>query len=867
MKSVRTISMAVGLAGMTLGCGSARGQLVDTRIPLNYNFHGMAHSAALNGGTDEYTTVANNGNGDLPNGYRSIADRGFLFDPTNNHSIGFYTGQNIGRTGLSYAFFDTLGYGNTTQMGAAGYGLDIVHLGSRCAGFTPAVIFPYETVANTATTVGIAPAWSVCDHTNAVPQTTSFAPIALDGGAEIGVLFNISSGGGQFDVVLGFSDHANITVRVAAPDWFGIPADAAILANMPVSSQGKVSHTVSGTAYASFQGCSNNDAPVNNAFLTSGAGPNLNAIEAVISVPMIKNGVGTFTADPTIVGAHLNSLTFQNALYPAAGGRGNEIMAATVRTGQPSNANCATPTVAAMGDNAGNNVHTFGATPTSCGGGNDVSAVYYQYTAVSTGMIEARTCGSAIDTTLAVYSTCGGAELACNDDACGSGSVMDWAATGGQSYIIRVSGKNGVSGNFTLHIDDPAHVDVPIALNYNFHGMAHAAALNGGTDEFTTVANNANADGAGMRGIADRSFNFDPTNVHSIAYYSGTKIGAGGLSYAFYNTLGWGNSTDPNAVGSAFDMIHLGTRCAGFTATNNAYETAVNAATAIGIAPPWGTCDQTTPQMTSFAAKQLSATSQIGVLYHASNQGGTFDVVLGFSDHASITVTLSAPDWFGIPADPAIVANMPVSSQKKLAHPEGTTLYTSFQACNNNDAPVITTFLTTGAGPNLNLMEGVISVPLIISGIGTFPADPTIVGAHLNSVTFQNASFTIGRGYGIFAMTVRDAVVPPSGVCCRGATCSTSVTSAGDCSASVAGALAGAAFPSGTCNAGGSTTSPCCYPDYNKTGGITVGDIFDFLNDWFAGKKFAILGGDGVHGTLNVQNIFDFLNAWFAGGC
>jgi hypothetical protein len=46
-----------------------------------------------------------------------------------------------------------------------------------------------------------------------------------------------------------------------------------------------------------------------------------------------------------------------------------------------------------------------------------------------------------------------------------------------------------------------------------------------------------------------------------------------------------------------------------------------------------------------------------------------------------------------------------------------------------------------------------------------------------------------------------------------------------------------------------------------------VQDIFDFLNDWFAGRKSAIVGGDGTTGTLAVQNIFNFLNAWFAGGC
>jgi hypothetical protein len=93
-------------------------------------------------------------------------------------------------------------------------------------------------------------------------------------------------------------------------------------------------------------------------------------------------------------------------------------------------------------------------------------------------------------------------------------------------------------------------------------------------------------------------------------------------------------------------------------------------------------------------------------------------------------------------------------------------------------------------------------------------------------------------------------------------------TSASACSASLNGALAGSVYiASGVCNASGNARTPCCYADYNKTAGITVGDIFDFLNDWFAGRKFAIVAGDGETGQLNVQDIFDFLNDWFAGGC
>ncbi len=108
------------------------------------------------------------------------------------------------------------------------------------------------------------------------------------------------------------------------------------------------------------------------------------------------------------------------------------------------------------------------------------------------------------------------------------------------------------------------------------------------------------------------------------------------------------------------------------------------------------------------------------------------------------------------------------------------------------------------------------------------------------------------------------------GVCCRGATCIVQYTSTSACANSLgAGTLAGSRFisPGGSCNGSANFRTPCCYADYNKSAGITVGDIFDFLNDWFAGKPFANVGTDGTNNSLAVQNIFDFLNDWFAGGC
>jgi hypothetical protein len=53
-----------------------------------------------------------------------------------------------------------------------------------------------------------------------------------------------------------------------------------------------------------------------------------------------------------------------------------------------------------------------------------------------------------------------------------------------------------------------------------------------------------------------------------------------------------------------------------------------------------------------------------------------------------------------------------------------------------------------------------------------------------------------------------------------------------------------------------------CRPDYDGVNGLSVADIFAFLNSWFAGETRADF--DGVDG-LSVADIFAFLNAWFAG--
>ncbi len=103
----------------------------------------------------------------------------------------------------------------------------------------------------------------------------------------------------------------------------------------------------------------------------------------------------------------------------------------------------------------------------------------------------------------------------------------------------------------------------------------------------------------------------------------------------------------------------------------------------------------------------------------------------------------------------------------------------------------------------------------------------------------------------------------PIGICCRGAVCNFLPVS----TCLPAPGTAGTVFGQGlACNASTSTTTPCCYANYNKVNGISVQDIFDYLSDWFAGSSLTAIGGNGTQ-TPTVQSIFAFLSAWFAGGC
>ncbi|HMN41388.1 MAG TPA: PQQ-dependent sugar dehydrogenase [Phycisphaerales bacterium] len=726
------------ILAVALAAGIANGQVVDTRIPLNYNFHGMAHPG-------EAPSNNPGGSADLPQGYRSISDRGLIFDATNAHSIAAYSGQNIGATGLSYAFYDTLGPASNPS------GLDIVHLGSRCAGGIGA-INAYEAAVNTATTVGIAPAWNVCDQsgTPGVSEqvTTLWPGVVIDPYTEIGILYHGSNGGGVFNVVLGFSDATTLpAISLACPDWFNNPADPAIVANMPLSVQQKLRHTEGATAFVTFQGATNNDAPRISAWNTSNLGNNLNVMEAVISVPMVVSGVGVGTgswgAHPEVVGKTLTSIAFVNAgpEVTFSGARGYAVFAATVRTGQPVNAACETATTVAAGDTAAGNVRAFGSTASSCGTG-DTSAVWFAYTATGSNVVDARTCGgsTSFDTTLAVYTVCGGQPIACDDNGCAAGSRVQWNATSGTQYLLRVAGNSGATGAFTLRINDPANIDLPLPLAMNFNGICHGASEQTLPVNTGTVHENR-CDLNGYRSIADKGLLCDGIATNSLNY-AGT-FGFDGMAYAVV------------AQPYQLDIIHLGDR--NLVANSGVqFVTACPASgttTGQGMTPSWlaggGGVDQTGPVTTVVSSQAIvfGAATRLGVLYHVSNVGSsatlaTFDATLGFTDGSSTTVTITATDWAGTNGQvmPAPGAASGLEVQRVLG---------TFKAVVTADQAVDTTV-------PVKVDEAVISTAALIAR----GFNPT--GRTLASITFGNprsgnaAGDAFSSGFAIFAATVRD---------------------------------------------------------------------------------------------------------------
>ncbi|MGD9688440.1 MAG: hypothetical protein AB7K52_04265 [Phycisphaerales bacterium] len=417
----------------------------------------------------------------------------------------------------------------------------------------------------------------------------------------------------------------------------------------------------------------------------------------------------------------------------------------TVSNAPPANDTCATAQFIGAGTTSSLNFNATGTDLTACGDADDAD-VWFRYTAPPppfSGLIEVNTFGTpALDTTLAVYSVCGGEALACNDNARGSASRVRFTAAGGTDYFIRVAGVGSSTGAFSLTIDENPvqHNDVFIPLAANFNGMAHAGE-SGAPDDRT-----------GFRSMSDRGLRITGT-AGSIDV--GTEGGAG-IPYTVVTTPG------------VLDMVHLGNR----NATDNArwaFDTVAgaidppNTVNDIGVKPDWLSCtDQTAAQITDVCrlGLVLSASSQIGVLYNITNGGSFFDMTLNFADGSSATVSLQGPDWFGnqVPMDPGF----------GVAYQEQFGVFFGSQ-----DTDI------ANPGTDLNVVEAVVSGESLQNGLGF-----DISGRQLTSIAFSNPLNPVGHG--IYAVTVRDpASANPAPSCGPVATASSTPSTVGNDGAGV----------------------------------------------------------------------------------
>ncbi|MBL9002572.1 MAG: hypothetical protein JNK25_15690 [Phycisphaerae bacterium] len=711
---------------------------VDVPIPLNYNFNGMVHP----GEAEQPDSID-------PSLFRSIADRGLIIDGSTSAPAAFGAVPIVGATGIPYTI--------ETRAGV----LDLVMLGNRN------INRPFETEAPGPTAdTGIAPDW-LPNFDQRIPQTTELpSPIRLDAYAEIGLLYHITNVGtatSTFTVMLSFSDAPDLNITVTGRDWFGTRTVIAPGANSGLSVQ---------ATRGNFRGATNADRGATPADLNGNV---LNVWEAVIDIHrVLLAGLGDYA------GKHLTHITF---LYPSPippGNRNYAIYAATVRVDEPGpiNGDCENATPIAPGTTAGNNNRAPIDAPSGCGV-NDTTAVWYRYDATADGMIEVRTCGSALDTTLAVYDGCGGSQVACSDNACGTGGRIVFDAEAGRSYRIRIAGNGAQNGNFVLTLLDPAPTYTPIALNYNFNGLVHGSAEQG-------VANRDNLDG--YRAIADRG----------LLLLSGAANAIDRVPLVDADFMPFTLVAEPGVL----DIVHLGDRNL-VANRSRVYGSGGNN----GPQPNWQPdSDQTGPQVTEFAQPRpvLTATSMLGVIYQITDSGGRFDTRLDFTDGSAVAVTMRAGDWFGNVSPPAPQPGSGLLIQRQLG------VYAATQ-----DTDVANT--TTN---NLNVAEAVVSVASLIAA-----GFPDISGKELASITFENpvsnanypnSTPATGSGIAILAATLSNTML-------GGPPCPADFNNDGG----VDGADVEAFFVAWE---NGETIA-----DVNNDGGIDGGDVETFFIAWEAG--------------------------------
>ncbi|HRW51645.1 MAG TPA: dockerin type I domain-containing protein [Phycisphaerae bacterium] len=127
----------------------------------------------------------------------------------------------------------------------------------------------------------------------------------------------------------------------------------------------------------------------------------------------------------------------------------------------------------------------------SCSASATTPDVWFAYTASETGIATAGTAainGAGFNTHLAVFDGCGGAEIIANNNTDSLQSEVSWSVEAGESYMVRVSGNNGDTGQFALTLsvhaefaNDACENATPIGDDDGYLGTTDLATTDGET--------------------------------------------------------------------------------------------------------------------------------------------------------------------------------------------------------------------------------------------------------------------------------------------------------------------------------------------------------------------------------------------------
>jgi hypothetical protein len=533
---------------------------------------------------------------------------------------------------------------------------------------------------------------------------------------------------------------------------------------------------------------------------------------------------------------------------------------------------------------------TFGATPSgfdACLSGNGPD-VWFRITPCTSGLMIVDTCGSTYDTVAQILNS-GLGNVNCNDDAIAgpcNGSRQSYvtaSVSSGSLYYIRVAGYQGATGNFSLNVRVQPTNDA--CGSGQFCGATAHLPVNA-TVFGTTIGATASPAGdvppcpfldpfVGEINIEDRPdvwYAFDApctgtvyidaegsASLTHVGVYDRCRclfISTPELVSCAYPTFGSFNPVAEFAA-VAGERYFVRVRCvlgpndfvirARYSVPDDDCHAFFGVRTAATLTPEGPSADVV-------FNTACANPSGLGLLPGACFDGATFnpgnDQIVGLD--VQTTGTLQITRCFG-----SYLPSVALYSGNCL---DGLSLY----ACGYSNSPscdpvVVSTPVAAGQYFYLRVAGHASYAP--IGGATTLHFDvvPEASGACCAAtgactVATVNSCGDIYQGDG--SVCDPSPCLQPTGACCIAAGDCQMLTP-GDCAAQ-AGTYVGDGVP---CQVEPGNIITCCIANFNGENGVTVQDIFDFLEAYFGGDPDADLNGNG----LGVQDIFDFLAMYFAG--